>query len=476
VGASRLHLAGLDFAEPVLREWRDHVDAVVLDADPEQVWGSSFGNARKWRARLHTLLHTDYPEACKLRELREECHADETTSVALAQRGAAAFALGAKFETGHRVSVAAGPAGAGAQCGEAASGPVTRDMQLAFSHYVEALFCGYSPAMVKVAEYYIEGYNTVKIDFFFAKMLLYEAWRRLERSAGSWLARVLSSSNHLCHESPVAKTAARAWLKAALWRGCPIAICLSAWNYQDVLGTDKTAPLGKRLRTAKEPDYLRALAWLKKGAAFYPDCAFLKTFHDHYASEAPVKHDELVAMMHDSLGFGHAEAQYLMCRREQSSGCRLFPDDDALLARKLATEKKSHQLDRLVFLESTTTKPRAPEREISLLFLKQAALQHFPDAMADLSTCRLTDCTSTLWSTDAKEGLAWAEQAAEHNAPTAFWNLALCYRYGWGCPTSLSLSLCYLSLAKNAGHLRADALLPVWTDVLTPTPAAAFAL
>lgn len=483
--SSPVSMAGLEFGAPELAEWRQWVNGIVFKAEPEQVWLTSSGNRSKWRLRLHELLKKEYPEMCKKRELQEVCHAGPREGSALEKRGAFAYARGAEFETGM-----------GGGAGGSAS-TVCRDMPMAFAHYVESLFCGHPAAMVKVAEFYIQGYHTVKIDVSFAKMLLYEAWRRGERLAASWLSRVLTSPNNHWHVNSDTKSSAQKWLLAALKRECPIAIGLTMCNYQNVglVATDfliTDAPFVPTSRIKKAADCLtekavkKATDWLYDSAWFYPDCAFLNTLYVYAATlpdkrEKDFSQEELMAQLQDPLSSGHAEANYWMSRAVQSPGCALSTDDEENLRLSIQDKGQFYELPSPHFLQampsSSSIKGNVESSvnakgsiEMSSRFLKQAANQHLPDAMADWSTCQLVGCPRFT------EGFAWAERAAERLAPAGFWNLALCFAYGWGCAGSAELALLYLRLAHCAGHRRATDLVPLWTAALRPLPAACFTL
>jgi len=217
------------------------------------------------------------------------------------------------------------------------------------------------------------------------------------------------------------------------------------------------------------------------------DPIHLNTLHV-YAATLPDKRlkdfsqEELMAQLQDPLSSGHAEANYWMSRAVQSPGCALSSDDEENLRLSIQDKGRFYELPSPHFLQSMPTSSSAKGKvessvnakgsvDMSTLFLKQAANQHLPDAMADWFTCQLWGCPPLF-----KAGFAWAERAAERLAPAGFWNLALCFAYGWGCPGSAELALLYLRLAQCAGHRRATDLVPLWTASLRPLPAACFTL
>lgn len=432
----------LTFFTPQLKAWREKMDQTVLDMNPETSWRTSAIPRAGWRAHFQRLLRTEYPETEKLRDF-QAIHKPCPVSLLTEAAGERAFERGNRSETNRAL----------------------RNMQQAFAHYVQSLCAGYAPAMVKVAEFYIQGYNTVKIDYSFAKMLLLEAWRRGEHVAGSWLARLLSSHNHIWHRSPQKEAAAEKWLLAAEKLGCPLAIVMSEWNFQFILPDEKAHNRPPSLL------YDKAASWLRDASAFYPDCAFLNTHTLFVASSRAEKKsktkalctDELVTLLSAPLSAGHAESAYWMSRRKQSGGFPLESLEENALA-NFAEEDKNvlYMSTPLHFLEkenisfSRNSCSRQTSVARSLILLRQAAAQRLPDAVADFSTVCFVGTAD--FDRDLASGFVLALKAARLNAPNGFWNLALSYTYGWGCTANVDKAKQYFERATLAGHVIAPTL------------------
>ena len=302
------------------------------------------------------------------------------------------------------------------------------NMRTAFLHYAASLQCGHAAAAVKVGEFFVLGYNTVRIDWVYAKLLFTWAYyQKSDLKAAVWLARLALSAGtgrggkFETRESKTNtfkeanKKEATGWLTVALQRRYPAALFLAA----------HAGTFQEQIAEWSNEDRKKAKQVMQSEmTAGFPDSCF---FYAVFVADLNAKKGEWAdwPCVWKAVPVGHAEAQWWVSRCGWLKGVP-FP---------LKTQSSSEMPD---------------EEDVVTLrcinALTTAALQNHPFAMADLSTVHLRSP-----STFAK-GHEWAKKAAKAGATNGFWNVGVCLWLGWGCTKNTTAAIEFFTTAAEHGH------------------------
>lgn len=306
------------------------------------------------------------------------------------------------------------------------------DMKRAFQHYLlSAIHTGHAGALLKVGEFYCQGYNVVHIDYEMAEELFRWAWLRGEAGAAAWLARLAltkGTGRGGAFQGPHAPAfsggdviEASKWIQAGLDHHCPYAYFLA-----------------RHAGHAIEEAARKSKAWtdlyrdIHRG---FRDACF---FYAVYAAPEEVLRGMRVVeppkvMLEELSALGHADGLWWLASKTQwDMGHNTLPL--AAFSSVLDDKKRTPGL--------------LPEQKINPnqhLLLHMAAKQRHPIAMADLSTEFMK---TAQWA----RAFHYAEEAADLGVTVGWWNLGLLFFYGFGVAADRTRAVNCIKKAAKQGH------------------------